>query len=168
MHLGKMKNDTTKKDDNNAVQILNVCDFTCSEMKLLANGTDDDRRNACVPISKISKDKILTPVRMTLLEEFYCLLFLGLTVPLGVFSIPIILCAFGKYVFGSIQSTFVAFGMLMVPLVILPQPYIPSMQQSYMASLIIKYFSYRFIFEELPPTKNVNDPNYHPRIMVAP
>ena len=155
------------KGDSEA-QVLNCCDLTYDEMKALAYGTDKDRSNASVSVSKLSKEKVLTPAPLTLFEEICCLLFLSFTVPLGAFTIPGVLYLLGRYVIGNVQYTYLGFFVAILPLAILPQPFVPSMQQSWMANLIVKYFSYRFIFEELPPTKNLDDPNYHPRILVAP
>jgi hypothetical protein len=106
---------------------------------------------------------------MGFFEELACVLFLSFGVPNGVFTIPTVVFLIGKFVAGDVKLTFAIFGaIVLLPLTILPQPFVPSMLQSWMAVQIVKYFSFRFVFEERPPVRNVADPNYHPRIMVAP
>jgi len=129
---------------------------------------------------------------MTLWDETMCVLFLAFVVPNGIFTIPPTLFLIGKYVVGDVQLTLLLVcGLVLVPLTILPQAFIPSRLQSFLAIQVCKYFSFRFVTEHRPespppiPTTartpnnsesessnidiNINDENeYRPSIMVAP
>ena len=94
-------------------------------------------------------------------------LFLACGVPNGVFVIPTLTFLVGKFIIGSNSTAFVALGILLLPLAILPQSFVPSVLQSWLAIRVAKYFSFRFIFEDRPPPKNPQDPRYRPRILVA-
>ncbi|KAL3934495.1 MAG: hypothetical protein SGARI_003358, partial [Bacillariaceae sp.] len=165
---------SSKKDDAKGApkaDFVDYCALSVEEIRTMANGTDKDRRAPCRDISKVTSKDVLKIQPMSFVEEALCVLFLAFVVPNGVFTVPPIVFLIGKFVVGNVLKTFMVFGLLLLPLAILPQPYIPSSLESWMAIQVCKYFSFRFICEEFPPptpTPDKNDETYHPRIMVAP
>jgi 1-acyl-sn-glycerol-3-phosphate acyltransferase len=152
-------------------QFLNYCTLSVEDMRRIANGSDEERAKASVSLlhsKSATKEEMLRPVPMTFWEDLICILFLGFGVPNGAFTIPALVVIVGKFLVGNLKLTALVFAIALLPLALLPQAFIPSILQSWLSNLIIKYFSYRFIFEERPVPKNVDDPDYHPRIMVAP
>lgn len=157
-------------------QFLDYCGLSVEEIRKMALGKDEDREKPCTLASKVSKEDTLKLQPMTLWEETACVLFLAFVVPNGVFTIPPLLFLIGKFVVGNVQLTFLVAGMLLLPLAILPQAFVPSTLQSWIAIQVCKYFSFRLVAEERPPPRpvvgddnnNKNDDEYHPRIMVAP
>jgi 2-acylglycerol O-acyltransferase 2 len=63
---------------------------------------------------------------------------------------------------GDVKLTVGIAVALLLPLAIMPQKYVPSTLQSWLAIQVVKYFSYRMIVEFVPEVKG------RPRIMVAP
>jgi hypothetical protein len=150
-------------------QFFDYCSLSIEEIRRLANGTVKDRDVSTTSVSLVTSEQVLTKQKLGFFEELACVLFLSFGVPNGIFTIPTVVFLIGKFVVGDLKLTFAIFGaIVLLPLTILPQPFVPSMLQSWMAVLIVKYFSFRFVFEERPPLRNDADPNYHPRIMVAP
>ena len=140
---------------------FDFCSFSQQKMIDLAKGTYEDRRQAAIPAAKATKEQTLKQEPMTLWQEFVTTLFLACGVPLGVFNIPVILYLLGRFVVGNVGLVFKCFGLFLIPLAIFPQPFLPSMLQSWLTMCIVKYFSWRYIMEEFP------NPN-KPRIMVGP
>lgn len=149
-------------------EYLDFCSLTDEEMRKLASGTEHDRKAACRAAKHATHEQILSQAKMSVWEEIVTMMFLAFGVPNGVFTIPIVTALIGKFVIGNVSMAFGVLGALLLPLAILPQAFVPSVLQSWIAVRVIKYFSFRFIFEDRPPHKNPQDPNYRPRIMVAP
>ena len=149
-------------------EFLDYCSLSADQLRKMATGTDKDRNGMYVPLSKVDKKKILENQKMGLGAEILCLIFLSFVVPLGVFTLPPVVALVGKFIVGDIKTTFKVFGMLLLPLIIMPQPYKPYTLQSYLAVQICKYFSFRFIVEQRPPQPDPNNEKYNPAIMVAP
>ena len=101
------------------------------------------------------------------------------------FTLPPVVALLGYGLFGwtDVRTSFLYFGLVvLVPLTLLPQPYVPATLQSHLALQIGKYFSFRFILEERPhprpthtnrsSTSRRKNPEkkavYRPTIMVAP
>jgi 1-acyl-sn-glycerol-3-phosphate acyltransferase len=160
--------DDKKKSSNGktSAEFLDFSSFTVDETRKLAYGTEEDRAKVTISASKVTKDQILAKQEMSLIGEMACIFLLAFGVPNGIFTIPPVIYLIGTYVVGNLQLTIAVFAAVLLPLAILPQPYIPSTLQSWLAVQVIKYFSFRFIFEARP-TKN-DGPNYRPQIMVAP
>jgi len=137
----------TKKTNNDVVEFLDYCALTREEIKALAAGTNADREAATVPIDKVTTNDVTKIQPMPILNQFITILFLAFGVPNGVFTIPAVLLFLGKFVFDNIPATFFVAGIVLVPLAILPQPFIPSTLTSWMAVNVVKYFSFRFITE---------------------
>ena len=85
-------------------------------------------------------------------ERLSCVLFLSFAVPNGVFSIPLVTYLLGRFLLGNVTLAFQGLALLLVPLIILPQAFVPSTLQSWMAAQVLKYFSFRFVLEQRPPT----------------
>lgn len=147
---------------------IDYCSFSGDEARKLADGTNEDRANACIPISKVTKEMVLTQTKMSFMEELSIVLFLAFGVPNCVFTVPTITYLIGRFVVGNVSLAFSVVGALLLPLALMPQPFVPSVVHSWIATRAIHYFSYRFVFEDRPPKKDLKDPNYRPRIMVAP
>jgi 1-acyl-sn-glycerol-3-phosphate acyltransferase len=161
-------NKSTKTNEKMDAEFLNYCSLSIDEMKKLACGSAKDRAASTVRISTVSKEQILKVEKMSFLEELACILFLGLGVPNGIFTIPPLVYLIGRFLVGNVFLTVVVAAVLVLPLAILPQPFVPSMLQSWLACQVVKYFSFRFVMEERPKALKKGDPNYHPRILVAP
>jgi 1-acyl-sn-glycerol-3-phosphate acyltransferase len=159
---------TSKKKDNNDAQFVDYCNLSIEEVRKMANGTEDDRTKPCISTSKVSSNDVLKIQKMSFWEEAACVLFLAFVVPLGVFTAPPLVFLIGKFVVGNVSLTFGIFGLMLLPLAVLPQPFVPSTLQSWIAVQVCRYFSFRFICEERPPVPEPNNPDYHPRIYVAP
>jgi len=145
---------------------MDYCSLSVEQIRKFAAGTAKDRSEMFVPLSKVGKKDFLKVQEMSFGAELMCLLFLSFIVPLGVFTLPPTVALIGKFVVGDIKLTFKIFGLILLPLIVLPQPYIPSTLQSYLACQICKYFSFRFIVEEHP--SHPSDEDYHPLVFVAP
>lgn len=141
------------------------------------------QRTKFVPLSQISSRDVLRIEPMAWWNEGLCICFLSFVVPLGVFTLPPVVALLGYGLCGwTVRTSFLYFGLVvLVPLTLLPQPYVPATLQSHLALQIGKYFSFRFILEERPhprPThsqsSNTSRRNpekekvYRPTIMVAP
>ncbi len=149
-------------------EYLDFCSLSDDEIRKLANGTAKDRQAACSNLKGVTVEDVHSRVDMSIWEELITVLFLACGVPNGVFVIPTLTFLVGKFVIGRVSMAFLGLGILLLPLAILPQAFVPTVLQSWIAIRVAKYFSFRFIFEDRPPPKNPQDPNYRPRIMVAP
>jgi len=206
MKSSEIKEETDDEDhededeDETKIEYIDYCSLSVEQIRKMARGTDEDRADAFTLLSKsksksttgVHKDDVLEIQTMTLWDETMCVLFLAFVVPNGIFTIPPTLFLIGKYVVGDVQLTLLLVcGLVLVPLTILPQAFIPSRLQSFLAIQVCKYFSFRFVTEHRPespppiPTTartpnnsesessnidiNINDENeYRPSIMVAP
>jgi len=149
-------------------EFVDYCSMSVDRIRRLARGTDQDRQEIFIPASKVDKKDILKIENMSFWAEALCVLFLAFVVPTGVFTLPPTVALVGKFIVGNVKLTFMAFGMLLLPLAILPQAFVPSTLQSFLAIQICKYFSFRFIIEQRPPVIDPNNKKHHPSLMVAP
>lgn len=159
-----MSKDKTKASSE--AEFLDFASFSVEETKKLASGTKEDRNKVTASITSVTKDQILAKQKMSLVEEMACILLLAFGVPNGIFTWPPFIYLIGTFVVGNLKLTVGIFVAVLLPLAILPQPYVPSSLQSWIAVQVIKYFSFRFIFEARPLAKD--DPDYRPQILVAP
>ena len=139
--------DKKKKTDDESVEFFDYCALSQKQAIALASGTDADRRAATVPLSKVTTDDVTKIQPMPLFNQVVTTLFLAFGVPNGVFTIPVALWILGKFVIHNVKTTFQVAGLILLPLAILPQPFIPSTLTSWMAMNVVKYFSFRFIVE---------------------
>jgi 1-acyl-sn-glycerol-3-phosphate acyltransferase len=114
----------------------------------LAKGTDKDREAATRPFSTVTTEQVQKIQPMNPISHFLCILFLAFGVPNGVFTLPPVIYLVGRFVVGNVQATCVAALLLLVPLSFVPQPFVPSSLQSWMAVQVVKYFSFRLIGEQ--------------------
>mmetsp|Transcript_2394 Transcript_2394/g.5190 ORF Transcript_2394/g.5190 Transcript_2394/m.5190 type:complete len:382 (-) Transcript_2394:69-1214(-) len=164
---------STKKEASDADKVpeanyVDYCSLSVDELRKMANGTDEDRRRPLIPVSKVVKEDVLKVEKMSFASETLCVLFLAFLVPNGVFTLPPTIALIGKFLLGNVKLAFMAFGILILPLAILPQAFVPSSLQSYLAIQVCKYFSFRFIMEERPAHPEPKNKKYHPAIYVAP
>jgi hypothetical protein len=136
-----------KKTDEESIEFFDYCALSQTEAKALALGTDADRRAATRPLSKVTTKDVTKIQPMPLFNHIVTVLFLAFGVPNGVFTIPAALWIVGKFVVHNVKATFQVAGLILLPLTILPQPFIPSTLTSWMAMNVVKYFSFRFIGE---------------------
>lgn len=146
---------------------MDLCSFSTDQYRTLANGSAEGREKCYRPISEITKEDAVAKEAMSFLEEASCVFFMAFGVPNGIFTFPAVVFIIGKFIVGDVKLTAGVAIALLLPLAILPQKFIPSTLQSWLAIQVVRYFSYRMIFEELPSPKEGN-PEYRPRIMVAP
>jgi 1-acyl-sn-glycerol-3-phosphate acyltransferase len=150
-------------------EYLNFCSLSRSEMIRLAAGTPADRKKAAIPVSKVKAEDILKQEPMSFVEHLVTVLFLTIGVPNGVFTVPLITFLIGKFVVGDVGAAFKVLGLLLFPLVVVPQKFVRERLHSWMAVQVVKYFSFRFISEEPPPHQSLKGEGGHrPQIMVAP
>lgn len=148
--------------------LVDFCSFSDAEVRDLSTGNDAGRSKVTIPLSKAKKEDILKQQKMVFFEEVLMVLFLACGVPTGVFVIPGITFLVGRFVLNDVALAFKALGLIMLPLTLLPQPFVPSALRSWIAIHFAKYFSFRLLFEERPLAKDLNNPKYRPQIMVAP
>lgn len=148
---------------------LDACALSQAELQAMAGGSRDGRIHATRKVSSISKADVTRVQPLTFWQQAASVVFLGLGVPNGVFTIPMVTFGIGRLI-GNVSGAFQILGVLLVPLIVVPQPFVRSTLQSWMAVSILKYFSFRFIFEERPPTQSLKTTSSSPRpqILVAP
>lgn len=147
---------TTKSKTSNAPEFLDYCALSQSQMKALAAGSDADRMAATKPLDSVTTEDVTRIQPMTILSQIVTMLFLAFGVPNGVFTLPTVLFLLGMFVFHDVATTFKIAGMILVPLAILPQPFIPSTLTCWMATNVVKYFSFRFITEDRIPANAIH------------
>jgi Diacylglycerol acyltransferase len=152
-----------KKKDIDAV-FYDCCSFGAEERIRLAAATAEERRKATIPVSQVNQNDVLKHEPMTLLEHTAVVLFLALGVPNGVVTIPALTFLVGKYLLGSVSKAFLGLGIILLPLTILPQPFVKSTLHSWIAVQVSRYFSFRLISEEYSDAVA----NERPQIFVAP
>jgi 1-acyl-sn-glycerol-3-phosphate acyltransferase len=157
---------SSQKDNETDSKFMDLCSCTVDGYRQLANGTAEDREKASCLVTEVSKDQILSTPKMTFLEELSCVLFMALGVPNGIFTFPVLVFLIGKFIVGNVKSTYVMAFVILLPFAIVSQDYIPSTLQSWLSIQVVRYFSFRMIFEERPVKEGTK--NYRPRIMVAP
>ena len=148
------------------VAYLDFCSLSDAKIRSLAKGSDEERAAVCGSVKDATTEQVVSMAPMTWWEETITLAFLAFGVPNGVFTLPAITFLIGYFCLGSVSTAFKGLLVLLLPLALLPQPFVPSVLQSWIACRVIKYFSFRFIAEERP--KNPSDKDYRPWIMVAP
>lgn len=151
-------------------RFLDYCALSQGEMRRLAAGTAEDRFKLTVPSSRVSSEEILRLQPVSFVGHAACLIFLALGVPNGVFTIPLLTFLIGRFVLDDVGVAFKALGLIMLPLVVLPQSFRPSSLQSWLAVQVLKYFSFRFIYDESPRDQRSSSSqgSARPQIFVAP
>jgi 1-acyl-sn-glycerol-3-phosphate acyltransferase len=152
-----------------------ACNYSPSDLQRLTDASEEERRKTHIPLHKISKDDCLKLQPMTVFEETLTALFLLFGVPNGVFSIPAVTFLIGRFVMGNVGLAFKYLALIMIPVALMPQPFLPSVLNSWISAQVLKYFSFRFVLMELPPTQTpcasqhkTDPPTLRPQILVAP
>lgn len=143
-------------------ECVDYCALSRAEIVALARGTNAERKAVAVPVPSATEAPFRRLQPMSFWNQVAAMCFLGVGVPNGVFTVPPILFLIGYFIVGNVLNTFLIFGAILFPLAILPQAFVPSYLQSWLSVQVIKYFSFRLIFEER------FEDNQHPRIFVAP
>jgi hypothetical protein len=164
----KKKQDDDDGDGDHKDRFFDFCSLNLDQKKALAAGTNLERNRSTVPLSSVKTEQVLKVEPMTLFEQIVCIIFLGLGVPNGVLTIPLVTTLIGYFVLGNIARAFQILFVLLLPLAIMPQTFVPAYLHSYMAHLIIKYFSFRFAYDERPLTQEESNTPHRPQILVAP
>jgi len=114
--------------------------------------SESERAKATRPVSDVTTEEVTALEPMTLLEHTACVLFLAFGVPNGVLTAPAVTFLVGRFVLKNVPLAFGVLFAVALPFALLPQPFVASTLHSWMAEKILKYFSFRFIVEEVPPT----------------
>jgi 1-acyl-sn-glycerol-3-phosphate acyltransferase len=127
---------------------LDLSSVSLQEMKTMANGSDKDRSSKLRPLKGVTQEEAVAQASLTFWEHLCCVLFLAFGPPNGVFNIPLVLCFVGYFIVGNITQTFLnAVIFILIPLAIIPQPYIRNSTEWWMSWLVVKYFSFKVITE---------------------
>ena len=149
---------------------LDVGAISHKDLKSLASISDNELRRSkiiglCTPTSdnkgpcKLTTQQTRSIASMTLFGELAAVLCFAFGVPGAVVTVPTSLTLIGYFTSWKVAGLLAA--ALLVPLSIFPVPFIESSLTSWMAVQILKYFSFKVIFE-----KQINA--NHPTILVAP
>lgn len=143
-------------------RLLDVSKFSYKEFYDMAQMNDEDRNKAIENATKddYTSDDLKNVVPMTFLEEFTAMMLFLFGVPGAVFSLPVVLAIVG-FAVGSYRVAFTVGGIIGVTLALWPAPFVESSLSSWAALQIIRYFSFKGIFEVKLSSKK-------PYILVAP
>jgi len=154
---------TTKNGSaSSGADFLDACGLSLSDMRRLAHGSAQEREQVCVPVSQVTSAHVSRLQPLSFFEHLACVLFLSFAVPNGVFSIPLVTYLIGRFLLGNVTRAFQGLALLLLPLIILPQAFVPSTLQSWMAAQVLKYFSFRFVLEQRPPTHKPHEEKLKP------
>lgn len=157
----KNSKSTVAKNDA-PTRLLDVSKFSYKDFYGMTQMNDEDRAKAIEKATKdeYSSDDLKNVVPMTFSEEFIAMMLFLFGVPGAVFSLPVVIGAIG-FVLGNFRLAFTIGGIVGVSLAFWPAPFVESSLSSWAALQIIRYFSFKGIFEvKLSPKK--------PYILVAP
>lgn len=128
---------------------LDVTSFSIKEFNGLAKATDEERMAKISSLTKKSytKEDILKISPMTFVEEFTAVMLFLFGVPGAVFSIPVVLILIGMAI-GRVWQTVIVGVLLLLPLSILPAPISDKALSSWYALQILRYFSFKAVYEE--------------------
>jgi len=143
--------------------------MTETEMRGMARGTQQHRRSNFKPLSSITPEECLQSAPLSWSQHILVPIFLAFAPPNGVFSVPVTTFIVGYFIVGNVYQTalFVAFFILL-PLALLPQPFVPSVLHSWMAWSVLKYFSMKLVIEDMDQSWMMEKNTPSQRIMVAP
>lgn len=150
-----MVSNNANKSDNTKMEepfIVDYCSLNGEQMRALVSMTHQERMkqtDVFMPLSQATPAQVQTIPKLSFLEDLTMMIFLAMGVPNGVFTIPIVTFLIGRFVVGNVAWTFTALIAVLVPLALLPQPFIPTILHSKLAVIFVKYFAFRFIVEEL-------------------
>jgi len=152
----KKSRDATEDDEP---KFLDYCSLTGAEMRRLATGTPQERSQSVVSASSLTSTQVLRQQPMTLFQEASTVLFLAMGPPNGVVTLPLVTYLVGRFLLGNnIKAAFQVLGVIMLPLVIVPQPFVYERLHSWMAVQVVRYFSFRFVYEGEPLSQQKEAP----------
>lgn len=173
MQQQQQQQNNSKKEEEEA-EFLSACKLNRDDIIRLTK-SEKDRCDSTIPVSKALSKEIQSVHPMTFLEQTACVLFLAVGVPNGIFTVPAITYLIGYFILNNVGLAFTVLAVVAFPLAVLPQHFVPSTLHSWLAVRILKYFSFRFIFEERPPIMQEDTPTVplktkspRPQILVAP
>ena len=121
-----------------------------AEMQKMANGSEKDRTHHLQSIKGLTKEQIHQPAPLTFVEHVTCVLLLAFGPPNGAFNFPLALLLIGYFIVGNVTQTFlIALLTVFLPLALIPQPYTKSSTEWWMSWVVVKYFSTKFLSEQL-------------------
>ncbi|RYH10724.1 hypothetical protein EON65_39345 [archaeon] len=129
--------------------LIDVSKFTYREFKDVAAMSDEDRSKALdkAALEDYTQKDLRHLAPMTFFEEFVAVMVFMFGVPGSVITIPMLVGLLGFLTGNYTMTISIAAGLLTI-LFLLPAPFIESSLTSWLAILIIKYFSYKGIYEE--------------------
>lgn len=141
---------------------LEVTNIDYETFQAMAKMSPEDRNAAIAAKTKSSwtKDEVLKKTKMTWMEEIVAVCTFCFGVPGAAFSVPAILLGAGILT-GSIVRSFLIGMAVLAPLAFLPSPFQEKSLSSWWALQILRYFSFKVIYEEQIQDKK-------PYILVAP
>jgi len=149
-------------------RFFDFCSMSREEKsKLSLPSSQQERLKVTEPLDSISKHRVLKVAPMSFLEEATCVIFLAFAVPNGIFTVPVVTGMLG-YAWGNILGAYKVLLVCLVPLALFPQPFVPSTLNSWLSGLVVRYFSFRFAYDECPPTQSETNKKQRPQILVAP
>jgi Diacylglycerol acyltransferase len=154
---------------------MNFCAFRRADMKRWSDPTpavatsvpnnNHPTATSCtclVPVTSQypTQNDILALAPMTFIEHLAAVLFLTLGVPNGALTIPLTFVSLGWLVLGAtVTQSLLALVVLLLPLALLPQPFVRDRLHCWVAVQVAKYFSFRMVFEEPAQTQTITDTN---------
>ena len=150
------------KSAANKSGFLDLTSFKFKEFSALANMSSDERSNAIKEKTHATwtSKEFLSVTKMTFYEELIAFLLFLFGVPGAVFSFPVLIVILG-FAIGSFSKAAVVGAVILIPLALAPAPFSPKTLSSWYALQILRYFSFKCVFEE-PIIEN------KPYILVAP
>lgn len=140
------------KYDNESIDnhlFIDITKLSFENFKLLSNSNEKNRRNFLFPFlkKKFTPEEIKNTADMTIFEDLFVMLFLGFGTPGCAITIPLLVGIIGYFI-NSYQLSFMIACALLIPLAIIPSPYIEGSLQSKASYLILKYFSFKLLILE--------------------
>lgn len=152
----------TNTDSTSTTSFVDLTKLTVQDFKDLAAMSQKDREAAIkkAAITEYTKDEVCKIAPMTFVEEMtaMCLFLFG--VPGAVFSLPVVVLL-GGYLTQNFRLAFTVAGAVGVTLAMWPAPFVEKSLSSWAAVQVLRYFSFKGIFEEPLSSEK-------PYILVAP
>jgi hypothetical protein len=128
---------------------IDVASLTASQISELASLDNAKRKEKIKEYIKYEwTEQDLTSITpMSFVSEMYSICVFLFGVPGCVFTVPLVLLFIG-YVTGAIGKTFLIGILALAPLSLLPAPFLKGALSSWYAVQILKYFSFKCIYEE--------------------
>jgi hypothetical protein len=141
---------------------IDVSKFSYQEFQDLANMSEDERTKALERLTKhvFTPEEVTRVEPMTFFEELIAVLIFLFGVPGSVISIPVVFGLLG-FITGKHALVWTIAAVISVTLAVIPAPFVERSLTSWPAIQVLRYFSFKGIFEE-------HLKNHKPYILVAP